>query len=248
MNTIFTNMAQKWDLTGSQYPGIYEILDLKNNMSYYGESDCLCRRYGQHLRELRNGTHYCKSLLQSFQSQNEPDGFKFFALEWGPSWDDKNLRIQRQDEYILANKSRCYNTADAPQQRSLCPIRVNGKTYPSIRAAVREEKIARTTLIRYLDDPKNYGFVYLIEQKQRYSGCIPIFGQKKGGPSVLFESYKECVDAGYATNSQNARRKIQKKELGWRYAHLDEYGKPLRVPYSLKPGEVAYKDLKKEFF
>lgn len=167
-------------------------------------------------------------------------------MNWGPSWADKNLRLKRQDEYILANKHRCYNTVDTPQKRYICPIQVNGKTYSSIRAAVKKENLPRTTLIRYLDDPKNLNFVYLKEQKQLYFGYIPIFGQKGNGPSVLFESYEECIQAGYAPNIQNVRRKIQRKVPGWRYAHFDENGKPLWIPYLLQPGEIAYKDLEKD--
>lgn len=71
-------------------------------MSYYGESECLCKRYAQHLIELQNGTHYNKSLLQSYQEQNNLDGLKFFVLDWGTA--DKTLRLKHQDEYILANK------------------------------------------------------------------------------------------------------------------------------------------------
>jgi hypothetical protein len=49
-------------LTDSRYPGIYEILDLKKNISYYVESECLGKRYTQYLTELSNGTHSNKSL------------------------------------------------------------------------------------------------------------------------------------------------------------------------------------------
>jgi hypothetical protein len=65
-------------------------------MSYYGESECLClcKRYAQHLIELKNGTHYNKRLLQSYQDQNNPDGFKFFVLDWGPSWANQTLRLK----------------------------------------------------------------------------------------------------------------------------------------------------------
>nr|AYQ94990.1 hypothetical protein [Oedogonium angustistomum] len=72
---IDMNTWEKWDITDSLYPGIYEILDFKNNMSYYGESECLCKRYAQHLIELQNGTHYNKSLLQSYQDQNDVDPY-----------------------------------------------------------------------------------------------------------------------------------------------------------------------------
>jgi hypothetical protein len=84
-------------------------------------------------------------------------------LDWCASWADKNLRLKRQDESILANKHHCYNNANTPQKRWICPIKVKGKIYPCIRAAIRQAKIPRTTLIRYLDHPTDLYFVYLIE-------------------------------------------------------------------------------------
>lgn len=79
-------------------------------MSYYGEFECLCKHYAQHLIELKKGTHYNKRFLKSYQDR--PDGFIFFVLDWGKPWADQNLRLKRQDEYLLANKHRCYNIAD----------------------------------------------------------------------------------------------------------------------------------------
>lgn len=125
---------------------------------------------------------------------------------------------------------------------------VNGKKYPSIRAAVREEKISKSTLIRYLDDPNKENYYYLRDEQTTY-GKIPLFGQKDdNSPSVFFESFQECGNAnkGYATNTQNARRKIQSKKPGWRYAHVNQKGEPLRIPYTLKKGEVSFKDLVKQ--
>jgi hypothetical protein len=43
-------------------------------------------------------------------------------------------------------------------------------------------------------------------------------------------------------NHQSIRRKIKRGEPGWRFAHTDEKGKPLRIPYQLKAGEIAYRN------
>lgn len=51
---------------------------------------------------------------------------------------------------------------------------------------------------------------------------------------------KECVEANYASNTQNPRRKIKRKISGWAYAHLDENEKTWRTSYTLKPGEMTY--------
>ena len=153
---------EKWDITDTRYPGIYEIYDIKNKMSYYGETECLCHRYASHLRELKETT---------------------------------------------------------------------------------EANIPRSTLRRYLKKNIDPNIHYLSNEEENY-GFIPIFGKKEDGPSVLFESFIECVAAGFATNTQNARRKIQKNIPGWRYAHVDSNGKPRRTPYLLKEGELSYKQYK----
>jgi hypothetical protein len=74
-------------------------------------------------------------------------------------------------------------------------------------------------------------------------GKIPIFAKSQNGPSVLFQSMSACVEAGYASNIQNVRRKIKRGEQGWRYAALDSSGKPVRTPYVLKEGEISYEML-----
>jgi hypothetical protein len=51
-----------------------------------------------------------------------------------------------------------------------------------------------------------------------------LFDQKGDNPSVFFSSYEESIAAGFATNEQNARRKIQRGEFGWRFAHLNRNG------------------------
>jgi hypothetical protein len=33
---------------------------------------------------------------------------------------------------------------------------------------------------------------------------------------------------------------VQRNEKGWRYAHIDNNGKPIRTPYTLQLGEMSY--------
>jgi hypothetical protein len=114
----------------------------------------------------------------------------------------------------------------------------NGKIYRSSREAALKENRSRSQILRDLRDQTKTEIYYLEKEKIKW-GEIPIFGQKGDSPSVLFDSY---VEAGFATNKQNARRKIQRNETGWRYAHVDSNGKPLRTPYTLKEGEISYKE------
>nr|YP_009184856.1 putative GIY-YIG homing endonuclease [Jenufa minuta]ALO63001.1 putative GIY-YIG homing endonuclease [Jenufa minuta] len=211
-------------------------------MSYYGETECLCYRYTAHLRELKEKTHHNKSLLKAYQEH--PNRFRFFILDYGPQWKNKTERVKRQNQYILANLKKSYNAKQTVKKRSIKPVMLNGTYYSSEREASREANIARSTLKRYLTTNTNPNIFYLKDQEKDY-GFIPIFAKRDGAPSVLFNSFAECISAGFATNTQNARRKIQRNVPGWRYAHVDRNGKPLRTPYILKEGEISYKEYKK---
>ena len=242
-NVVISKKRKKWDITDTMYPGIYKMYDQKNNKSYYGECKCLCPRYVSHLRELRLKVHHNPGLLKAYQEQNNPDGFRFFILESGSEWADRKKRLKCQDEYIANNRSNCYNIDQSLLvKRMITPIMVKGVRYYSEREAVRLTKISRSTLRRFLKDPEKPEIYPLIDERQPY-GCIPVFGQKNDGPSVLFRSFNECIEAGYATNHQNLRRKIKRREVGWRYAHVYTNGTPIRSPYILKPGEISYEQL-----
>lgn len=233
---------EKLDVTSLKYPGIYEILDVKNNKSYYGQSSLLFRRMMHHHQGLINETHECKALMAAFKEQGKPiDNFRFIVLKAGPGWEDENVRLEYENKLVEQNKDRCYNNDGSYGKNKKSNIRkpliYNGKFYSSSRLAAAGEGLGRTTILRHLDSP-NYPDVYYLEQE--LYGEIPVFGQQGNCFSVLFSSMGDCLIAQYATSVQNARRKVNRNEEGWRYAHLDEKGKPLRIPYTLKPGEITY--------
>jgi hypothetical protein len=99
---------QKTEVTFLNYPGVYEILDTINNFSYYGESECLALRIGRHFTALQKGTHECSKLQFEYTQAANPAAFQFFILEAGPKWINKEKRVNRQDEIIAKNSSRCY--------------------------------------------------------------------------------------------------------------------------------------------
>lgn len=235
-------------------PGIYEIRDIENNKSYYGESSNLADRIAMHYRFLSSGKHDNKKLQQAYNNLADKKSFQFIVLHAGSEWLDSQKRKKTEQDYISANKDRTYNFTDSISSDSgvIKPFFWYGEIFESTRSAVKSLKekedlgllkkaVSRTEIKRQLDDPQNPNAYYIVEAQSPF-GCTPIFGQKDNGPSVLFESMKACVDAGYATNVQNARRKIQRNEPGWRYAHLDENNSPIRKPYKLKPGEISYDD------
>lgn len=239
-----TSSREKMDISFLKDPGVYEILDVKNNCSYYGETSCLLNRLQIHLRQLKNGTHSCTRLLESFQEQNNEEGFQFFVLVSGPEWHSAEKRRKFQDQIVAENSSRCYNqTEEARASYPATQIRAimyKGKRYDSVRGAIRDTehvKISRTTLKRQLIDPKIEDVYYLEEEKEH--GSIPIFAQKDNGPVVFFPSIRAAVRAGFASNRAIATQMVQQNIGGWRYAALDEKGNPLRT-YKLQKGDLTY--------
>jgi hypothetical protein len=52
---------------------------------------------------------------------------------------------------------------------------------------------------------------------------------------------KDVVAAKFATSTQKVRRRIASPKFpNWRYAAVDDTGKPIRKPYTLNPGEINY--------
>lgn len=115
----------------------------------------------------------------------------------------------------------------------------NGVRYESVRQAVTNTGISRTEIYRRLRDPKVKDIYYITEAETSF-GKIPVFAKKDDGPSVFFESYKECVAAGYVKCSSNIRKNIKAKKEGWRFAHVDINGNPLKTPYPFKEGELKF--------
>ena len=244
---LTVNQLTPIDVTFMIKPGVYEILDVLNNKSYYGETQCLFNRFARHTEQLNNGTHDCRALQAAYQTQQNPDGFKFIVLDFGSHLTDVAARRALENQYIQSNSDRCYNvTVNTPiQQTTIRPVMCNGTRYPSVRRAAEALGVSKNTVRRRLDNPRETEYYYLEGEQEPY-GQIAIFGKKNSGPSVLFQSFKECIQAGYASNTQNARRKIQRGVDGWRYAHVDQDGNPIRTPYKLKEGELSYEKYKEQ--
>lgn len=153
-------------------------------------------------------------------------------------------RPPKENEYIENNKTRCYNTTTPQEPIIVTPIIANGTKYPSLREAARGENVSRTHAKRMVANPSKTSWVQVKEEARPW-GKTPIFASKSpsGEDSVFFESFADCIAAGFASNKQNVQRKLQRKTPGWRYAHFDLNNKPSRFPYTLKPEERAYTSL-----
>lgn len=108
------------DFLTFRLPGIYEILNVKTNKSYYGETEFLGDRFVRHIKDLEQEIHANKNLLTAFKEQNKDlSQFCFIILESGSEWNCKEKRVKKQNEYIQQNKDRCYNTLFATTCKEL---------------------------------------------------------------------------------------------------------------------------------
>lgn len=246
-STENTLNSQVRDITFTKHPGIYEILDANSGKSYYGETDCLSSRWSRHWNDLVKGIHHNSALLKAFQDTKNPDDFRFRfrVLEWGIEWNDKKKHLTKEAEYIQQNSDRCFNVDQTLPSNPITikPFIYKGERFESTRDAAKKLNRSRSQIKRDLSDSSKPDCYYLESEVEAY-GEILIFAQKGDGPSVLFQSIEKCVQAGYATNIQNARRKIQRNEPGWRYAAVNDENKPIRKQYTLKSGELSYEMIK----
>ena len=219
------------------HPGVYLIYNKYKDMYYYGESTCILHRFTHHLRSLKQETHDNRALQEDYTKN--PEHFEFLVLDYGPEWNNLKKRVSRQDYYIELKKEKSYNIFEH-EPIVMRPLSINGIRFEAIREAVRVTGIPRTSLKRLLRDPEKPEFVILEGEEQSY-GKTPIFGQKEGTPSLLFDGIVDAVAAGFARNKQNATRKLKRGDPGWRYAHFDKEGKSRRSSYTLKPGEQSFK-------
>ncbi len=149
-----------------------------------------------------------------------------------------------EDLLIKKNHHRCYNKINSQplpnNVKTIKPLIWEGVHYQSAHEVARILGINRTNVKRrcHSTDPADSNCYFLPEEESLF-GSIPIFAKKGNGPSVLFNSYKACRAAGYATNNKAILQNIKHQKEGWRYAHVEKDGKPIRKPYQLKKGEIS---------
>lgn len=78
-------------------PGVYEILNVETNCSYYGESQWLLERIQLNFRYLKNGKHHCIALQQAYNESKNMDNFQVLIIASGPDWVDKKKRMELED-------------------------------------------------------------------------------------------------------------------------------------------------------
>ena len=80
-------------------PGLYEIVCLKNNKRYIGESEYCLYRLGGHLKNLRNQNHHCSDLQSDFNCYGV-SAFQAKVLTYGSQWQEREVRRQAEQHLI----------------------------------------------------------------------------------------------------------------------------------------------------
>lgn len=86
-------------------PGIYKVTCTANGRCYIGQSNDCPMRWAQHMADLFAGTHV-NTQLQDDWSTHGHTAFSFTFLE---REEDADFRVEREQFYIRAHLSQCYN-------------------------------------------------------------------------------------------------------------------------------------------
>lgn len=136
-------------------PGLYQIICLKNNKIYIGESSNVLSRLGRHTDALENNRHDCEALQTDFNLYGRRF-FKFESLKF--TFQDKNLHIRKAKELKLIKeipKFQRYNTLDTKQTFFAKSVMIKGELYPSLSQAALVLKESRTNLVRKCKNDHN---------------------------------------------------------------------------------------------
>lgn len=69
-----------FDVTCLQYTGGYEIRDLNNNKSYFGQTSKLAARFQHHFHNLKNGCHENALLREAYAKAKDQTFFQFLCF------------------------------------------------------------------------------------------------------------------------------------------------------------------------
>lgn len=232
------------DITFLACPGVYEILDVAENKSYYGESASVCGRMKHHYDALKKGTHDCKNLQASFTAQGGSiHNFRFLVHATLPLEASVAERVKLQNKLIAENKTRCYNAIPNSQKAEQSePVSViviyENQRYYTTRDAAHAAGISRAEIERRIRAGDTRYQVVLIEGEKGAA----IFAKTEHTPRLLFPSILASVRAGFARNHSKAGRLVKKSAAGWGYAEDLINGKRKRNAYNAKPGEIRYEE------
>lgn len=105
-------------------PGVYKIINETTGRIYFGESQNIAIRLGQHYSALLAGNHWNALLQEDWELLTKTD-FSFHIVEIGPDWSDPEKRVEKQDQLIATFFPNVYNKPPQRFQTGQLPVSAN---------------------------------------------------------------------------------------------------------------------------
>jgi len=146
--------------------GLYAIGCNTTGKVYFGESDNVVYRLGNHFKYLVRQMHECRELQDDRILYGEAN-FSFISLSVGPQWKNTTVRRNAETKLVTLNQNKIYNQSiggSTPKKKSDIYAKVvsyKGVVYGSISAASRKTGVSGTHIRRLISDPQNTDWTYV---------------------------------------------------------------------------------------
>jgi len=217
----FELACEQVNITRYMQPGLYEIVCLRNNKIYIGETENLISRLGYHAASLKQNRNHCVELQNDWNLYGAKE-FEFNILFLGSKWESSQVRLKKENELIdrfskigqnnftLYNSNKVNNFTFNYRK----PIKIDGIIYSSVAEAGRQLPLSATTIRRRLRDSKYPNYESLNIIKHGYTAVTV--------SDIYFLSYKAVVEAGYAKDRAQVSRQVKSKNKKWQDWKLAE--------------------------
>lgn len=189
--------------------GIYQIICIKNNKVYVGQTECFIRRCSQHLKLLKNNKHQCLQLQTDVNIYNL-DNFKFEILINETNLIKRLIKLEKEyinntPEKLLYNPIQIHNFKTKPCIAQC--VKIRDIIYPSIREASRQINESPRNIGLKLDNNLNTDYQRLYYHKNVYFDTYKVKIDNK-----IFESTRDVVNASLAKTTKQVRERCRSKK------------------------------------
>lgn len=191
-------------------PGVYKITNETTGRSYFGESQNIGIRFGQHYTSLVVGNH-SNALFQEEWNLLEKTHFSWHIVEIGPEWSDSEKRVAREVELIATFSPNVYNKPPQKFQKGQLPVSANAVlvgdvVFSSLAEAALANDVPFKKAVQMAEKKEN-GWSYVdsetvLKRREKYAD-VSIRVSVEG---IVFASISECARAYNITSSTVKKR------------------------------------------
>ena len=178
--------------------GIYAIRNLQNGKMYIGQSINIYGRWKEHLKNLRDNSHYAKYLQHSFNKYGE-NGFIYGVIEYC-SKEELNER-----EYYWINY---YNTFNEGYNQTIPNPKTGKRSYTEEQ--LKQHSINAKNQWNKLSKQERLNRIKLLEQiRPDASKSVTLYNKDTFEMELEFKGFKDCAE--YFNKSHKQMAKIIQK-------------------------------------